>query len=111
LHFTCNKKDGIHDVHFEVKQGSTISIVGRTGSGKSTLIRLLLREFDTAEANEIKYGGYPIRDYNVKNLRAQFGYVPQEHFLFSTTIRNNIAFSYEELDVNIIFNVNRAIHH
>lgn len=110
FHFPGNKEDGIHDVHFEVKQGSTVGIVGRTGSGKSTLIRLLLREFDTAEANEIKYGGYPIRDYNVKNLRAQFGYVPQEHFLFSTTIRNNIAFSNEEIDDNSIFEASRASH-
>ena len=73
-----------------------MGIVGRTGSGKSTLIRLLLREYDTKETHEITYGEHPIRDYNVQLLRNQFGYVPQEHFLFSTSIRNNIAFSNEK---------------
>ena len=59
-----------------------MGIVGRTGSGKSTLIRLLLREYDTKETHEITYGEHPIRDYNVQLLRNQFGYVPQEHFYF-----------------------------
>ncbi len=108
FNFPGNSEEGIYDVHFEVSKGSTVGIVGRTGSGKSTLIRLLLREFDTKEPNEIKYGDHPIRDYNVQYLRDQFGYVPQEHFLFSTTIRNNIAFSNEKIDDNQIFAASKA---
>ncbi|MDG0843769.1 ABC transporter transmembrane domain-containing protein [Staphylococcus equorum] len=107
FNFPGNDEQGLYDIHFVVKQGSTLGIVGRTGSGKSTLIRLLLREFDTKRPQDISYGGYPIRDYNVKHLRAQFGYVPQEHFLFSTTIRNNIAFSNEEIDDDSIYEASR----
>ena len=75
---------------------------------KSTLIRLLLREYDTKETHEITYGEHPIRDYNVQLLRNQFGYVPQEHFLFSTSIRNNIAFSNEKIGDNQIFAASQA---
>ncbi|MEB7689368.1 ABC transporter ATP-binding protein [Staphylococcus equorum] len=110
FNFTGNDEQGLYDMHFSVKQGSTLGIVGRTGSGKSALIRLLLREFDTKRPQDITYGGHPIRDYNVKHLRAQFGYVPQEHFLFSTTIRNNIAFSNEEIDDDSIYEASRLSH-
>lgn len=82
FHFPGNEDQGIYDIHFTIKEGSTVGIVGRTGSGKSALIRLLLREFDTQHAQDIEFGGHPIRDYNVESLRAQFGYVPQEHFYF-----------------------------
>ncbi|MDN6630873.1 MAG: ABC transporter ATP-binding protein/permease, partial [Staphylococcus equorum] len=110
FNFPGNDEQGLYGIHFSVKQGSTLGIVGRTGSGKSALIRLLLREFDTKRPQDITYGGYPIRDYNVKHLRAQFGYVPQEHFLFSTTIRNNIAFSNEEIDDDSIYEASRLSH-
>lgn len=110
FNFPGNDEQGLYDMHFSVKQGSTLGIVGRTGSGKSALIRLLLREFDTKRPQDITYGGHPIRDYNVKHLRAQFGYVPQEHFLFSTTIRNNIAFSNEEIDDDSIYEASRLSH-
>lgn len=103
FNFPKDESDGIRDVHFKISEGSTVGIVGRTGSGKSALIRLLLREFDTEHADDILYGGIPIRDYNIKTLRDRFGYVPQEHFLFSTTIRKNIAFSNPELDDSVIF--------
>src|SRR5699024_11555970 len=80
---------------------------GRTGSGKSAIIRLLLREFDTAQSSEIKYGSKPIRYYDISHLRAQFGYVPQDHFLFSTSIRNNIAFSNPKIDNQYIYEASR----
>ncbi|MBN6850719.1 ATP-binding cassette, subfamily B, multidrug efflux pump [Staphylococcus saprophyticus] len=110
FYFPGNEDQGIYDIHFTIKEGSTVGIVGRTGSGKSVLIRLLLREFDTQHAQDIEFGGHPIRDYNVESLRAQFGYVPQEHFLFSTTIRNNIAFSNETIDDEKIFEASKLSH-
>lgn len=110
FYFPGNEDQGIYDIHFTIKEGSTVGIVGRTGSGKSALIRLLLREFDTQHAQDIEFGGHPTRDYNVESLRAQFGYVPQEHFLFSTTIRNNIAFSNETIDDEKIFEASKLSH-
>src|SRR5699024_1571933 len=107
FNFPGNDEQSVYDIHFSIKQGSTVGIVGRTGAGKSTLIRLLLREFDTQRSEDITYGGIPIRDYNVRNLRAKFGYVPQEHFLFSTTIRNNIAFSNESIKDKMIYEASR----
>lgn len=82
----------LKDIYFRVKRGETVGIVGRTGSGKTTLLKLLLREFD-AEDGEILFGGRSIKDYKLGKLREAFGYVPQDHFLFSATIRENITFS------------------
>ncbi|AID41839.1 ABC transporter transmembrane domain-containing protein [Staphylococcus xylosus] len=110
FNFPGNDNRGVYDINFTIKQGTTVGIVGRTGSGKSTLIRLLLREFDTKHAQDITYGGYPLRDFKVELLRGQFGYVPQEHFLFSTTIRNNIAFSNETIEDEQIYEVSRLSH-
>ncbi|MFU1770106.1 ABC transporter ATP-binding protein [Mammaliicoccus sciuri] len=94
----------LHDIHFTIEKGTTLGIVGRTGSGKSAIIRLLLREFDTKEADEIIYDHHPLSYFDIRHLRAQFGYVPQDHFLFSTSIRNNIAFSDPTIDDDIIHN-------
>lgn len=110
FNFPGNDNQGLYDIYFTIKQGATVGIVGRTGSGKSTLIRLLLREFDTQHAQDITYGAYPLRDYKIELLRGQFGYVPQEHFLFSTTIRNNIAFSNEAIEDEKIYEVSRLSH-
>lgn len=101
---------GLRDVSFTIGQGETVGIVGRTGSGKSALIRLLLREFDTKDASEITYGGHPIRDYHIKHLRSQFGYVPQDHFLFSTTIRENIAFVNPTLEDAAIYDATKLAY-
>lgn len=102
FNFPEDVSGGLRDVRFTIKKGMTLGIVGRTGSGKSALIRLLLREFDTVNPRDILYGSHAIRDYSLESLRAQFGYVPQEHFLFSTTIRNNIAFSNPELGDDVV---------
>lgn len=90
--FPGSEHPALRDVHFTIEEGMTVGIVGRTSSGKSTLLRLLVREFDTQRPEDITYGGIPIRDYEIQHLRAMFGYVPQDNFLFSTTIRENIAF-------------------
>ncbi|MEB6201806.1 ABC transporter transmembrane domain-containing protein [Mammaliicoccus fleurettii] len=106
--FPNDESIALSNVQFTISKGSTIGIVGRTGSGKSALIRLLLREFDTERANEIKYGDQPLRHFDISSLRAQFGYVPQDHFLFSTSIRNNIAFSDPSLENEIIYNASKT---
>ncbi|TVT29267.1 ATP-binding cassette domain-containing protein [Salinicoccus cyprini] len=110
FNFPDDESDGLRDVRFAIKKGTTVGIVGRTGSGKSALIRLLLREFDTVNPEDIKYGKHPLRDYEISNLRRQFGYVPQDHFLFSTSIRNNIAFSNPGMDEAEIYHAAKLSH-
>lgn len=78
-------------ITFEVEPGQSLAIIGTTGSGKSTIANLLLRMYDTTEGT-IYIDETPIEDYNISKLRAQSGYVPQDVFLFSETIGNNIAF-------------------
>ncbi|KIX91814.1 multidrug ABC transporter ATP-binding protein [Staphylococcus microti] len=108
--FPHEKTPRLHDIHFTLKKGMTVGIVGSTGSGKSLLLRLLLREFDTAQPNDIQYGDRPIRDYPIDTLRAQFGYVPQEHFLFSSTIRGNIAFSQPDVSDDVLYHASQMSH-
>lgn len=110
FNFPEDESDGLRDVSFTIEKGTTLGIVGRTGSGKSALLRLLLREFDTVNPEDIMYGRHGIRDYSLKSLRGQFGYVPQEHFLFSTTIRNNIAFSNPQLNDAAVREAARLSH-
>ncbi|UXR78152.1 MULTISPECIES: ABC transporter transmembrane domain-containing protein [unclassified Staphylococcus] len=100
----------LHDIHFTLKQGMTLGIVGSTGSGKSLMLRLLLREFDTDHPDDIQYGGRAIRSYGIDQLRAQFGYVPQEHFLFSSTIRANIAFSQPNVSDETLYHASQMSH-
>lgn len=88
-----NKDDYVlKDISFEIKKGETLGIVGRTGSGKTTLVNLLLRIYD-AKRNSIYISGRDILDIPLKTLRENIGYVPQDNFLFSDTIKNNIDFS------------------
>lgn len=81
----------LKDIKFELKAGQTLGIVGKTGSGKSTLIKLLLREYDEYSGN-ITYSNEDIKDINLKELRQIMGYVPQDNFLFSMSILDNIRF-------------------
>jgi len=81
----------LKDICLEIKQGENIAIVGKTGSGKSTLLKLIPRLYDPDEGM-ITMGGVDIRSYPLRNLRKAIGYVPQETFLFSNTIAENIKF-------------------
>lgn len=81
--------EALKNVSFKIDQGKTLAILGRTGSGKSTVINLMARLFDST-SGEIFIDGIPIREVNLFDLRASIGFVPQDAFLFSDTIRNNI---------------------
>lgn len=82
----------LSDIHFTLKRGQTLGVVGKTGSGKTTLCKLLLREFQL-RSNDIILDNHDICEYKLDALRSSIGYVPQDHFLFSATIAENIAFS------------------
>lgn len=82
----------LKDIHFRLNAGGTLGIVGKTGSGKTTILKLLLREYDDYKG-KIEYGGYDIRDYTLDALLKHIGYVPQDNYLFSDTIRENIRFA------------------
>ena len=81
----------LHDITLNIPAGSSLAIVGPTGSGKSTLVSLIPRLYD-APPNTVLLDNRPLRDYPLHTLRGAIGFVPQETFLFSTTIANNIAF-------------------
>ncbi|MBK5193551.1 MAG: ABC transporter ATP-binding protein [Flavobacteriaceae bacterium] len=81
----------LKNLSFSVKRGETLAIIGKTGSGKSTILELIGRLYDVGEG-EILIDGKNIRDINLYNLRNSIGYVPQDAFLFSDSIRNNIKF-------------------
>ncbi|MFD2671880.1 ABC transporter ATP-binding protein [Marinicrinis sediminis] len=91
--YPSSSADNLKDVSFSVKQGQTIGIVGRTGSGKTTLIRQLLREYPAGEGS-IRISGVPIEQIDMDQLKRWYGYVPQEQFLFSRTVERNIAFGH-----------------
>lgn len=99
LTFSYNEglEPALRNVSFKVKHGSTVAVVGRTGSGKSTLVRLLLREFDPPPGT-VLIDGTDIREIKISRLRSLFGYVPQDSFLFGENIAYNIAFGLDEID-------------
>ncbi|MDX1313931.1 MAG: ABC transporter ATP-binding protein [Eudoraea sp.] len=85
----------LKEVSFRVNAGETVAILGKTGSGKSTVLDLISRLYDTC-SGEIRVDGVPIRQLNLEDLRSSIGAVPQDAFLFSDSIRNNIRFGKEE---------------
>ena len=91
----------LKNIDFTLKPGQTLGLVGRVGAGKTTIIQLLLREFDQYEG-KITLNGKDIRTIPLKVLLSQISYVPQNNFLFSTSIENNIAFSSENAGKNDI---------
>lgn len=88
------EKEMLKDVNFRAKTGEKIAIIGSTGTGKSTLMNLLLRFLDT-RSGEILYNGVNIQDYTEEELRYQIAFVPQNRMLFSGTIRENLKFGNE----------------
>ncbi len=84
--------EALHNVSFVIKQNSSLAIIGRTASGKSTIANLLCRLYDV-DSGEVLINNKNIKDHHLHSLRNQVGYAPQEVFLFSDTIGNNISFS------------------
>nr|WP_246601915.1 ABC transporter ATP-binding protein [Hymenobacter profundi] len=83
--------EALRDVSFRIRPGQTLAVIGNTGSGKSTVAALLCRLYDVTQGT-ITVDATDVRDYALTSLRSQIGYVPQDVFLFSDTIRNNINF-------------------
>ena len=86
----------IKDVSFSIKAGEMVGVLGKTGSGKSTLVELLLHVYNVQEGM-IRFGCYDSTRLALKTLRHHIGYVPQDNFLFSDTIRNNIGFAFDKI--------------
>ncbi|MBO8171671.1 MAG: ATP-binding cassette domain-containing protein [Bacillaceae bacterium] len=105
------KEKALEQIEVDVRKGQTLGIVGKTGSGKTTLFRLLMREFDVKDG-DIQIGGVSIRDYTLDALRSAVGYVPQDHFLFSMSVKDNIAFGKPDASMEEIEQAARlaAIH-
>ncbi|MBZ5649665.1 MAG: ABC transporter ATP-binding protein/permease [Acidobacteriia bacterium] len=91
LNFSYNGVPVLHDINLRIAEGSSLAIVGPTGSGKTTLVSLIPRIYD-ADPGSVLIDGKPVREFPLGSLRRQIGFVPQETFLFSETIRENIAF-------------------
>jgi ATP-binding cassette, subfamily B, multidrug efflux pump len=102
-----DRGDILKGVTFEVKDGETVAIVGPTGSGKTTVVSLLLRLYD-ATRGRIVVGGRDVRDIPLRELRGMVGLVPQDIFLFSESIRDNIAFGVKELPDPVLQEVTRT---
>ncbi|MFA5470456.1 MAG: ABC transporter ATP-binding protein [Acholeplasmataceae bacterium] len=91
----------LKDVSFDIKQGEMVGILGRTGSGKSSLVDLFLRIYNLNE-NQVFLDGHDIMKLSIHDVRDTIGYVPQDNFLFSETIYSNIGFAYEDVDTSKI---------
>ncbi|WP_106794497.1 ABC transporter ATP-binding protein [Aquimarina sp. Aq78] len=101
----------LKNISFEVKNGETIGIIGKTGSGKSTILDLIGRLYDVS-SGEIRMDGVPLKNLNLINLRESIGYVPQDAFLFSDSIQNNIKFGNEKATDDQVYEAakNAVVH-
>ena len=89
--------DALHDVSFTIKAGENIGLVGKTGSGKTTLVDLLLRTYNVPDGT-VFIDGQDINGLSIRSVRENCAYVPQDNFLFSDTIANNVAFGSDAVD-------------
>jgi ATP-binding cassette subfamily B protein len=94
LNFAYNGTPVLHDINLRIPAGTSLAVVGPTGSGKTTLVSLIPRIYDAAPGSVV-VDGRPVGEYPLAMLRRNIGFVPQETFLFSETIRENIAFGRE----------------
>jgi ATP-binding cassette subfamily B protein len=101
----------LKNINFNINSGETVAILGKTGSGKSTIIELISRLYDTTEGT-ILLDDIPIKEANLNDVRSQIGFVPQDPFLFSDTIGNNIKFGKEDAtEAEIIEAAKNAVVH
>ncbi|MDF2841265.1 MAG: transporter related protein [Clostridia bacterium] len=99
----------LSNINLKIEEGKTLAILGRTGSGKTTLVNLILRIYNT-EFGQLAIGDHDINTIPLKILRESIGYVPQDNFLFSTTIKDNIAFSKVDMDMEKVEQAARFAH-
>ena len=97
LRYTDTNIQAIKNLSFTLKEGETLGIFGKTGSGKSTIANLVCRLYDTTTGS-VSFGNTNIKNLNLNSLRRAIGYIPQDGYLFSGTIRENIAFSSDTID-------------
>ena len=97
LSYTDTNIQALKNLSFRLKEGNTLGIFGKTGSGKSTIANLVCRLYDTSTGS-ISFGNTNIKNLNLNSLRTAIGYIPQDGYLFSGTIRENIAFSSDTID-------------
>ncbi|EOB3522520.1 ABC transporter ATP-binding protein [Enterococcus faecalis] len=92
--FSYPKEEAValENIQFSLQEGETLGIVGKTGAGKTTILKLLMREYDQYQGT-ISFGKHNIKNYTLDALMGAMGYVPQDHFLFSMTVRDNIRFA------------------
>jgi len=99
--FAFEDEETLKDIHFSLEKGQTLGLVGQTGSGKTALIKLLLREYDV-DQGAIYLNGHDICDYRLADLRSLMGYVPQDQFLFASSILDNICFGNPDLPFSAV---------
>lgn len=99
--FAFEDEETLRDIYFSLEKGQTLGLVGQTGSGKTALIKLLLREYDV-DQGAIYLNGHDIRAYRLADLRSLMGYVPQDQFLFASSILENICFGNPDLPFSAV---------
>lgn len=99
----------LNDISFHIKPGETIALVGPTGAGKTTIVNLISRFYDVEE-NRIKIDGYDIKSVTIESLRKQMGIMTQDNFLFTGTIRDNIAYGKLDATEEEIIAAAKAVH-
>ena len=109
LNFSYGETPGLRDVSLKIPAGSSLAIVGPTGSGKSTLVNLIPRLFEAADGS-LLVDGRPVREYPLAVLRHNIGMVPQETFLFSDTIRENLTFGAPDASPEEMLQAAEAAH-
>lgn len=97
----------LKDINLKVEAGTTLAIIGRTGNGKSTLVNLLLHLYNT-KSGMIKIDGTDINQIPLNTLRANIAYVPQDNFLFSDSLKNNISFGVDGNDIDEVIKATKA---
>jgi ATP-binding cassette subfamily B protein len=111
LTYDDTKIEALKGITFDIEEGKTLAIIGKTGSGKSTVLELIGRTYD-CDKGSVKIDNTNIADINLNNLRDSIGYVPQDPFLFSDTIENNIKFGNKNASSEeIIFFAKKAVVH
>jgi ATP-binding cassette subfamily B protein len=109
LNFSYGETEVLRDISLKISAGSSLAIVGPTGSGKSTLVNLISRMYEAPEGS-LLIDGRPVRDYPLAVLRHNIGMVPQETFLFSETLRENLAFGVPNAGAEELLKAAEAAH-